>query len=290
MSEPLTRPQLLSLGAKRGASSHVTRREVVDGQLTLDAIEKEVLHCRVAPSQVWRGAIREVPESSLLRAPVYRGTAEIGRLPLRINYPKDHGDEIRIYFRRDGFSPAASDRWYIFIRADGELCIGWASEAEFQALSVEAKGALVDDEDSDYQSRVESYGAVPSVRSVPADRYSREAKYGFEALERAGYQCEVDPSHASFVSARTRRQYMECHHIVPVFAVRDFPGSTLDSPQNIASLCPNCHRKIHYGVESERLEMAKALLHRRPQLLNWLQIPEDRALAYYQGPTAVPER
>jgi 5-methylcytosine-specific restriction protein A len=51
---------------------------------------------------------------------------------------------------------------------------------------------------------------------------------------------------------------MEGHHLVPMEYQHLFTNS-LDVTTNIISLCPNCHRKIHYGEPLERIEMATKL-------------------------------
>lgn len=46
---------------------------------------------------------------------------------------------------------------------------------------------------------------------------------------------------APFVSKKTGEPYLEVHHIIPL--AEDGP----DSRENVLALCPNCHRKRHYG-------------------------------------------
>lgn len=40
---------------------------------------------------------------------------------------------------------------------------------------------------------------------------------------------------------------MEAHQLIPIGAQDDFNNS-LDVDANIVCLCPNCHRKLHYGA------------------------------------------
>jgi 5-methylcytosine-specific restriction enzyme A len=45
---------------------------------------------------------------------------------------------------------------------------------------------------------------------------------------------------------------MECHHIIPISSQKDFPNKKLDNIFNLISLCPICHRRIHYASNNER--------------------------------------
>jgi 5-methylcytosine-specific restriction protein A len=76
------------------------------------------------------------------------------------------------------------------------------------------------------------------------------------ALKRAYFKCELDNSHQTFIY--NQEQFMEGHHLIPIEYQHLFTNS-LDVVSNIISLCPNCHRKIHYGEPLERIEMATKL-------------------------------
>ncbi len=53
--------------------------------------------------------------------------------------------------------------------------------------------------------------------------------------------CQDCKKSAPFVSKKTGEPYLEVHHIIPL--AEDGP----DSRENVLALCPNCHRKRHYG-------------------------------------------
>ncbi|HDY7447493.1 TPA: HNH endonuclease [Vibrio vulnificus] len=46
---------------------------------------------------------------------------------------------------------------------------------------------------------------------------------------------------APFIKRSNGEPYLEVHHIIPL------SQGGLDSLENVISLCPNCHRKIHFG-------------------------------------------
>lgn len=79
-----------------------------------------------------------------------------------------------------------------------------------------------------------------------------------QAIEMAGYACEMNPSHETFIAEGSKKPYMEGHHALPMKRQGEFSVS-LDVYANIICLCPICHRRIHYGVEQDRIEMAKKI-------------------------------
>ncbi|MBR0437543.1 MAG: hypothetical protein IJK00_00180 [Clostridia bacterium] len=83
-----------------------------------------------------------------------------------------------------------------------------------------------------------------------------------QAIEMAGYRCEMDSSHKSFISGRTHKPFMEGHHALPMNAQTNFHVS-LDVYANIICLCPLCHRKIHYGLRDDRVNMISQLYDKR---------------------------
>lgn len=66
------------------------------------------------------------------------------------------------------------------------------------------------------------------------------------ALEEASYMCELDDSHQTFISKVTGKNFVEAHHLIPMEQQDNFDVS-LDVPENILSLCPNCHRLFHHS-------------------------------------------
>ena len=83
-----------------------------------------------------------------------------------------------------------------------------------------------------------------------------------KAIQRAGYKCEYDGNHCSFLRKKTRKPYMEPHHLIPLQFEDEFEHS-LDVEANIVSLCSECHNKIHYGADPE--EMLEKLWNQRKE-------------------------
>lgn len=74
--------------------------------------------------------------------------------------------------------------------------------------------------------------------------YTRNTKFSKNALKNAGYKCEINPEHITFNNGK--HQYMEGHHLIPMSFQDEFEIS-LDVPANIVSVCPTCHKALHYG-------------------------------------------
>lgn len=81
--------------------------------------------------------------------------------------------------------------------------------------------------------------------------WPRDPKKAKQAIKQAEFKCEIDDTHETFVSEASRKNYMEAHHLIPLRMQHDFENS-LDVVGNIVSICPNCHRLIHYGRDKDK--------------------------------------
>ena len=79
-----------------------------------------------------------------------------------------------------------------------------------------------------------------------------------EAILKNNYLCQINSNHLYFTSKATNRNYVEAHHIIPISTQALFHNG-IDCVPNIASLCPTCHRQIHYGLDNDREEMLEIL-------------------------------
>ncbi|WP_426711448.1 MrcB family domain-containing protein [Cetobacterium sp. SF1] len=96
--------------------------------------------------------------------------------------------------------------------------------------------------------------------------WGRNPKFAKLALDKANYSCEYDNIHESFTSTISNKPYMEAHHLIPMNFQNEFSHS-LDVPGNIISLCPNCHRKIHHAIFSEKKIIIEKLYNSRNEIL-----------------------
>jgi len=81
----------------------------------------------------------------------------------------------------------------------------------------------------------------PKEQWVQMRAFVRNADVVAEALYRANGICQCCESKAPFLRASDRSPYLEVHH-----RVRLADGG-LDIVENALALCPNCHRKLHFG-------------------------------------------
>lgn len=100
--------------------------------------------------------------------------------------------------------------------------------------------------------------APEEPRTVQRTEWGRSNILREQALTFAGYACEIDKSHESFVAEKTHKAYMEGHHAIPMNNQPQFNRS-LDVYANIVCLCPICHRRIHHGLKSDRTRMMYTL-------------------------------
>jgi len=101
---------------------------------------------------------------------------------------------------------------------------------------------------------------VPEKNKINSNKhgYDRNPAIAKEALINAGYKCEFDHNHITFISDITSQNFVEAHHLVPLRLQSLFDVS-LDVPGNIVSLCPNCHRRIHHSTFVQKKEIIKKL-------------------------------
>jgi 5-methylcytosine-specific restriction protein A len=83
------------------------------------------------------------------------------------------------------------------------------------------------------------------------------------ALVAASFKCLANPGHETFFTNQGK-QYMEGHHLIPCTLAnakyyKEKYGKNIDCFENIASLCPTCHRAVHFGDEQTRTKILTKL-------------------------------
>ncbi|MDM0046929.1 DUF3578 domain-containing protein [Variovorax dokdonensis] len=109
--------------------------------------------------------------------------------------------------------------------------------------------------------------------------YARNADVAARALAMGGNTCALkteSAAHATFISKRSGRPYMEAHHLIPMSRQDDFAFS-LDVEENIVPLCPTCHRLLHHGRGDEKAQALDSLLTSRLPGLNGRGLQIDRS-------------
>ena len=130
------------------------------------------------------------------------------------------------------------------------------------------------------------YKGIPKKKNEPIivgthKVYCRNRQTAINALAHAGYKCEIDDSHPTFIRRNSDKPYTEPHHLIPM-AYSDEYDVSLDVEENIVSLCSNCHNQIHYGKGAEKL--LEKLYNERKEALKKveIEITLEKLLSYYK--------
>lgn len=114
--------------------------------------------------------------------------------------------------------------------------------------------------------RMDIVAEKPSIVTSTTTAYRRNQIIIEQSLEGAGYCCEHNAEHQTFVAKATNHAYMEGHHLIPMKYQDDFDCS-IDVYANIVCLCPICHKLLHYGQTREKSFVAEGLFEKRQERL-----------------------
>lgn len=113
---------------------------------------------------------------------------------------------------------------------------------------------LFDDYKNEIKQDVQPITKRRSKYIKKSSAYPRNSVVKELVKEAANYKCEYDPSHTTFINENDGNQYMEAHHLIPMSA-QDYFENSVDFPDNMISLCPTCHRRIHLADKADRKRM-----------------------------------
>lgn len=113
--------------------------------------------------------------------------------------------------------------------------------------------------------------------------YPRSIAESLAAKRKSKWQCEMDANHETFINMKNNKPYVEGHHLIPM-AAQSYFDHTIDFADNIVTLCPTCHRKIHLALEAERKDMIKQLFEPRKDLYSGygIEIDQEQLLKFNQ--------
>ena len=125
-------------------------------------------------------------------------------------------------------------------------------------------------EDNDFFSRnittMDIVVAKPKAFTTSSTQWRRNQIIITQAIEGAGYLCEHDATHTTFIARSTGQAYMEGHHLIPMRYQPRFDCG-IDVYANVVCLCPICHRMLHFGRDPERRYAAEQLFDQRSDRL-----------------------
>lgn len=107
---------------------------------------------------------------------------------------------------------------------------------------------------------------VADKQVTTMNTWKRSSIIKIQAMQSAGYECEVNPNHKTFTAKSTEKPYMEGHHALPM-RFQDKFTSSLDVYANVVCLCPTCHRLLHYGIYSEKKSVIDKIYYDRADRL-----------------------
>ena len=117
-----------------------------------------------------------------------------------------------------------------------------AIESEIKAELNEAVKRSSSLSSSARAARLQNAPKLPEVIQIISKGYRRNPDVVAEVLKRASGNCEECENEAPFIKASDGSPYLEVHHVQMLSARGE------DTVENAIAVCPNCHKRLHYGV------------------------------------------
>lgn len=129
-------------------------------------------------------------------------------------------------------------KWFVLKKRQLDSPQKFANYVEALEESIRRSKALSHERRSDL---IRNSTPVPVKRLALVEVYDRNPNIIAEVLIRASGNCEECLQPAPFMRASDGTPYLEVHHVIPLAQGGE------DSLENVVAICPNCHRKAHYG-------------------------------------------
>ena len=127
---------------------------------------------------------------------------------------------------------------------------------EFKKGAFHTRMDVAEEADTHIIKAAQAYEDAPVAKCAlgdkPVSAYPRDPQVVFNALHHAECKCELECNTELFLRKNSQLNYTEGHHLIPLCYQNDFEYS-LDVEANVVSLCPNCHRRLHYGDDVSEL-------------------------------------
>ena len=260
--------------ATDGAYSKVTATEEEDGQITLTGHEKKIAETFFGPGGIHRGNVSSNRPASLRKFLLYGSNGKLSEVELPLVYCKPDKNELRLYLKAGGFKPEPESIWFICVSSD-RLVIGTVPETKWRSLGRE------DDDDENYIADIyEEPKAIQYQKVTGGLILRRDPKIAKVRFKIANYRCEVDPGHKFFTSRATKSPFLEAHHLLPMKHQKNFTDS-LDVKDNLAALCPYCHRLIHHATVKETRPILDTLFSTRGSLTEKFKVDKIALYRFY---------
>ena len=103
------------------------------------------------------------------------------------------------------------------------------------------------------RKRLENASKIPEKVPVASFAYRRNPDVVAEVLHRANGKCEACQADAPFRRKSDGNPYLEVHHCRPL------ADGGEDTVENAIAVCPNCHRRFHYGDGEYKIENGRCV-------------------------------
>lgn len=114
-------------------------------------------------------------------------------------------------------------------------------------------------------------------------KWPRDPDITYTALDNASFTCELNALQTTFISDANRKPIMDGHHLVPMEFQDKFPVS-IDVPENVICLCPDCHAAIHRAIKEQRFKIIESFFLSRLESLKLrgINISLSELLVFYK--------
>jgi len=116
------------------------------------------------------------------------------------------------------------------------------SQAEFESELNDSIEQAKQSAGEDRQARLSAANKIPDKIQTVVTNYKRNPDVIVEVLNRADGKCEICNQPAPFIRRSNHTPYLEIHHKIQLADEGE------DTIENAIAVCPNCHRKEHYGL------------------------------------------
>lgn len=134
---------------------------------------------------------------------------------------------------------AASSSPFSIYTTDPEQGFAEGAEHYYSRLDFEVSHLRADS--TARKARLKEMAEFPTFYTTTTTIFNRNPAVIAEVLERSNGRCEKCRKPAPFKRASDGSPYLEVHHHIPL------SKGGKDKIENALALCPNCHRKAHFG-------------------------------------------
>ena len=113
-------------------------------------------------------------------------------------------------------------------------------------------------------------------------RYKTDNKIKNYVNKINNYKCTLNKEHKTF-KKENGEFYIESHHIIPMNAQKYYLDVNLDNSDNLAPVCPACHKELHHISFKERKKLVYKLYKPKIDALSKrnINIPFEEVFKYY---------